>query len=458
MRIITDRNHWARLMYRRFSTHVPALLLLKAPAVRLLFFINKYSPAQRVPICGVSDFAERNGIKKDILIASREENVPKTIFFSKRRYCPTNPQGEYESPDCALYTIQNARVIGRSDFLLCQGMLLHDDRYSPTDHLTTFEQMGVGIIDATKGIGRIRLNDSFSQIDQGINLTSGGSGNYAHFLTEVAPKLISIDQKRLFDKYPLIVDGWIGDRLTEILSFFNSLDREIIALDSFESVLVKKLVHVTSPVFAPQDFKCVDCKINHGESCSVVTKIIDSYYFSSESANLIRNYCDNNFPNKNRSGRRKRKIYIRRSGKFSDGFQYNASRTIINKDEVEIVMDYYGFDIIDIEKLSFFDQIEIFSNAVVVVGPLGAAMANCIFCRPGASVIGLAAYYDGADYSYHARMMASFGHRYYVVLGAQYKRIRDNSPLHRNYLVDIKSLQSALENVLLEQKEPSYGD
>lgn len=91
-------------------------------------------------------------------------------------------------------------------------------------------------------------------IEKGINLTSGGAGNYAHFITEVVPRLIAIDRSDLYNEYPLIVDGWIGSALTEILVYFNKKCRQIIALAPFENVLVENLIHISAPVFAPQDF------------------------------------------------------------------------------------------------------------------------------------------------------------------------------------------------------------
>lgn len=73
----------------------------------------------------------------------------------------------------------------------------------------------------------------------------------------------------------------------------------------------------------------------------------------------------------------KRRLYISRSG----------LRKVLNEDDVIKTLLPYGFEIIKPEMLSFQEQIAIFSQAEVVIGPHGAGFSNIVFCDPGTKVL-----------------------------------------------------------------------
>ena len=52
-------------------------------------------------------------------------------------------------------------------------------------------------------------------------------------------------------------------------------------------------------------------------------------------------------------------------------------------------MQEKGFELVATELLSFKEQVRLFSEADIIVGPSGAAFANIIFCQPGTKVIPL---------------------------------------------------------------------
>ena len=81
-------------------------------------------------------------------------------------------------------------------------------------------------------------------------------------------------------------------------------------------------------------------------------------------------------------------IYIRRRG----------SRGISNGDEVESMLTDLGFAAVDMENLTPTDQIEIFRNAMYVVGGHGAALANIIYCAPGTRILEIS---PDAEYRSH---------------------------------------------------------
>jgi hypothetical protein len=76
----------------------------------------------------------------------------------------------------------------------------------------------------------------------------------------------------------------------------------------------------------------------------------------------------------------------------------------------KILIDTFGFEVVSPGQLSFPEQISLFSQADIVVGPHGAGLTNIIFCEPGSLVIEIfPPLYFTDSYSVIAR---SLGHDY----------------------------------------------
>ncbi len=63
------------------------------------------------------------------------------------------------------------------------------------------------------------------------------------------------------------------------------------------------------------------------------------------------------------------------------------TRKVSNWNELLPVLRAYNFEIIDPGDYSFLVQIEIFSNAKIVMGPHGAGLTNILWCKPGTAVL-----------------------------------------------------------------------
>lgn len=91
------------------------------------------------------------------------------------------------------------------------------------------------------------------------------------------------------------------------------------------------------------------------------------------------------------------------------------SRAIVNYDELWPFLQARGFELVEAERLDFSDQIKLFQNASVVVGQMGAAMTNTLFCRPAATLIYLAP--SGWPEPFYVDLAAIAGQHYNVLLG-----------------------------------------
>lgn len=76
-------------------------------------------------------------------------------------------------------------------------------------------------------------------------------------------------------------------------------------------------------------------------------------------------------------------IYLSRSKLLKD------KRKLINEIDVENLLLSLGFEIIHPQELSFSQQLILYKNVSVVVGPSGSALHNAAFMRPGVKLISL---------------------------------------------------------------------
>lgn len=68
----------------------------------------------------------------------------------------------------------------------------------------------------------------------------------------------------------------------------------------------------------------------------------------------------------------------------------NRARTIRNEDSLMAFLQEQGFLCVDPAELTLLEQIRLFKHADCVVGVMGAAMTNIMFCRAGTRIINLA--------------------------------------------------------------------
>jgi hypothetical protein len=139
------------------------------------------------------------------------------------------------------------------------------------------------------------------------------------------------------------------------------------------------------------------------------------------------------------AGARARRLYISR--------KKAAVRRVINETELAKILCEAGFTIVELELLSWPEQIALFSDAEVVVAPHGAALANIVFCQPSALLAEISTRTGYRDY--YLRLAASSGVRY-CFLEAQ-PRVTATSSLrateNEDMIVEVKSVQDLLRSL-----------
>ena len=132
-----------------------------------------------------------------------------------------------------------------------------------------------------------------------------------------------------------------------------------------------------------------------------------------------------------------RRLYIRRTG----------SRRIVNDADLTAVLAKNGFEICEPEHDE--DQCRTFSEADIVIGAHGAAVANLAFCQPGTRVIELIPSDQPLAYRYYAlSVVADLTYAY--LMGTSVAR-QPPGPLHRSsydFVVDEAEFRNALARTL----------
>jgi capsular polysaccharide biosynthesis protein len=99
-----------------------------------------------------------------------------------------------------------------------------------------------------------------------------------------------------------------------------------------------------------------------------------------------------------------RRLYTRRTGGA-------RRRELHNQREVETVLRDFEFEFVEADKLDFAQQVNIFSDASVIIGLHGAGLSNMMYAKPGALVIEISDLIDYPNPYYYA-LACALGHRY----------------------------------------------
>jgi len=101
--------------------------------------------------------------------------------------------------------------------------------------------------------------------------------------------------------------------------------------------------------------------------------------------------------------------------------------------------------IIEPEKLTFLQQLQIAKNAKEIIAPSGAAISNAIYCNPGTHVVILMAKHERMIYNYWANMLAPRQLKVFYVLG---KMIQYNGlGIHGDFIVNPSDLIGLLDTL-----------
>jgi capsular polysaccharide biosynthesis protein len=141
----------------------------------------------------------------------------------------------------------------------------------------------------------------------------------------------------------VIINNKISEDIVEILLAYGIKKNQILIKPIFENWKIKELVFPDLSYFEVSQ-----------DECNFLSKIVKKY------TSPVQISYD--------------KIYISRRDSTD-------SRNLINEIEIEDYLKGKGYKIILLSKLSLSRKIEIFTNAKIIITPLGAGIQNVYFCK-----------------------------------------------------------------------------
>lgn len=204
--------------------------------------------------------------------------------------------------------------------------------------------------------------------------------NYFHWLLDLLPKLKVLNDSGVdylgFDYY--LVNSQKNEFQRESLRRFGIPADKIVATNQARHILTDTLVVPSwaeqSGIFDPVDLDWVRGKLMAPE-----------------------HNRDRAFP---------KRIFISR--------QKTKGRNITNYGMLQPVLEEHGVEVVELEPLSFSEQIQLFNGAEMVIGAHGAGFTNLLFCRPHTRVLEFVNQQYACQMYYYMAAVLGLDHHYLV--------------------------------------------
>ena len=257
-----------------------------------------------------------------------------------------------------IYEIKNGRIytdLVENVAIIKNNYLLPNVSYQQINGVLKKEKYNKVLIDGTNRLKKKVKGNILS-------LVQGASGNnYFHFLFDIVPKIFLIQEANLLKNIDFF---YLPNDLSwqhKILSTFGITRKKIINSNKFRHIEADKIYAVEHPWYTKGK---VQEEINN----------IPSWIIFFLRKKFLKNYKKKNSV---------KKIFIDRSDSI-----FNHCK-LVNNEEIKHFLFENNFKSYQVSKLDFFEQINLFHNAKVIIGPHGAAFTNIIFSKPGLRLIEL---------------------------------------------------------------------
>jgi len=290
----------------------------------------------------------------------------------------------YRFPAISVTTLRHVVVRGKSNLLTPPEAILHHGLFDAEREILPEEFYVRLVTQREQGGAAWAPGDPFAvdYIPEAAAFTDHVAFNYAHWLTEVLPRIAAFVRDAPA-KVPLILDADLHANILRSVELV-APDFPIHRLAAHELLRVGTLHAVSVTGYVPFNLKPQPTEeIQHGVfSRQALTGAVDALRAAIPGAE---------------AGGARPKYVIRRN---------SVLRKILNEAAVEEALVARGFTVLEPERLSLDEQVAIYSNAGMVVGATGAAMANRVFCRPDCPVVSLTPRFLGTAFWYWRRMSA----------------------------------------------------
>ena len=258
-------------------------------------------------------------------------------------------------------------------------------------------------------------------IRAGIHLTGEYEANYFHWIVEILPRLFLSERLGVEPGLPLLVSEGLHENLYQLMDLVRSPSRPVIRLNPHLSYRVESLIY---PSDVSRIFDVYDRAPGLDTTYLPVSLIKAMVTAIKQRVELPATQ----YP---------KRLFVRRNSSY---------RLLMNQPEIEEVLVSHGFRAIDPEDLSVPEQVALFSQAEMIVGPSGAALANMLWCRENCRVLVLHSDHPFKKYPYWDALARVSGIRISYLSGRRANRVTGRREPHDDYSIDSERLLAALRD------------
>jgi capsular polysaccharide biosynthesis protein len=121
-------------------------------------------------------------------------------------------------------------------------------------------------------------------------------------------------------------------------------------------------------------------------------------------------------------------------------------RSLGNTEELEHMFLEYEFEILALDDVSLEFQIELFSQAAIVVAPTGAALTNMLLCQPGTKVLIFMSNHEISNYYFWSQLGDIAGLDVKIIAGERLHNLTNYYSVHDDFTIDPKIVPEEIGN------------
>jgi capsular polysaccharide biosynthesis protein len=418
--------YWLKktLLFKFYLVYIKPINILRWLAVlvwRLFLLFRRLivSVDLSFPLVKLKDYVIANQCYVvPVLISDNVKTPSPQVFSNKDEGILVSPHEYYEFPSVYAAELNDAMVHGGSNLVFINGEVIYHDLYNFERDYSSEELHARWTVDVeSMRICYPRDIHLTFEVNIGSSFLDALAFNYAHWVTEVLPRIAVFCEMKEYADVPIIVDQHLHSNIMESLALVVGPHRQVITVPYGSVVKVNKLIQVSVTGYVP--FERRNNKLvghSHG--------IFSSMAFTS----LIKKL--KTFVVKKENNPYPSKIYLRRK---------SASRNIINIEKIEKILNQNGYVTIECDELSFIEQISLFSNVDNVIGVTGASFANIIFMKPESEITIFIGEFKYTSYWYWQNIASCTGNSISYFFG-EIKDIKNN--IHSNFTIDELALRN----------------